>query len=311
MKEKLFTYQGKMTEVIVPENDQKELFSYIQKARDEDLRFHLLLQSLIHTEKTLSNSLGDIYSYLQDRAVCKACSNNFFHCPKNDRGYRLSLSYNAYLDRIIAEKSPCNLRLKKQDILKYINPCDIGGWNLLYDLQTLLDCFFQGENSAKQKDLYSLMAEPLIQKDAKKNGYVIETINDKDFSHSLLNLVAYRYANQKYSVAFLDTELFFKNLTSKRTDLKNATEEDEIVALHADVLCLDHLDSLPFFSEADINNILIPFLKRRQGKINYASVSSKQAYQKLLNGRSPALIKAKELLFSLFEEKVIRDFDLR
>ncbi|MGN1243339.1 MAG: hypothetical protein ACI4TN_03785, partial [Candidatus Enterosoma sp.] len=71
------------------------------------------------------------------------------------------------------------------------------------------------------------------------------------------------------------------------------------------------LDSLPFFSEADINNILIPFLKRRQGKINYASVSSKQAYQKLLNGRSPALIKAKELLFSLFEEKVIRDFDLR
>ena len=49
MKEKLFTYQGKMTEVIVPENDQKELFSYIQKARDEDLRFHLLLQSLIHT----------------------------------------------------------------------------------------------------------------------------------------------------------------------------------------------------------------------------------------------------------------------
>ena len=62
MKEKLFTYQGKMTEVIVPENDQKELFSYIQKAREEDLRFHLLLQSLIHTEKTLSNSLGDIYS---------------------------------------------------------------------------------------------------------------------------------------------------------------------------------------------------------------------------------------------------------
>ena len=69
MKEKLFTYQGKMTEVIVPENDQKELFSYIQKARDEDLRFHLLLQSLIHTEKTLSNSLGDIYSYLQDQRL--------------------------------------------------------------------------------------------------------------------------------------------------------------------------------------------------------------------------------------------------
>ena len=54
MKEKLFTYQGKMTEVIVSENDQKELNSYIQKARDEDLRFHLLLQSLILTEKTLA-----------------------------------------------------------------------------------------------------------------------------------------------------------------------------------------------------------------------------------------------------------------
>lgn len=279
------------------------------------------IRPYMKSHKTVENSLGDLYSYKLDRDLCLFCGKKLLSCPKKDKkGYQLEPYYVKEDDRIRFQYVPCPYLIDMNRVLEHISPCDCGTTTLVEDANSLLESLFRGDNIKKQQGIASIFLasmNDINNKEKLKTGIAFACANATEkLSSSLLRLVAYLYAKHGHSVAYIDTNKYFKQLFSGYYELSSVAEKELKSLMKADAVFFENLDEMPYLDDDRLKKYLLPLFKERgsEGKVNFASLLKPNRLSSIVYRNKNLTYTKDELLSSfssLFHYVVIHDLDLR
>lgn len=316
-KEALLLKEGEHLHVVVSQEQTLRLRNDVAAKLNKDMRLNLTVRKLCKTEQTFDRSLGSLYDFLNDHALCGLCKHQVLTCPKGKyRGYQLALEYDEASDSIQSHWITCPLFAKVQKDLSRIKPCDYGYKKLYADAISLVECITKGDNAKKMKDVTYVISK--AQKDAKigslERGFALYPIHDAALVSSALHAIALFYATNGKKVSYIEAKSFFTNLSSYRTDIKEATARDCRRAQHADVLIFENLDEIPFLSQDTVKKYVLPLLEAREqsGRVTFCSLTNQEKLKRLICGNEIADKDSINKRFaSLMEPIAISDLDLR
>ena len=324
----------KITDVVEPgvkrvghatvEMDSKNLESLEESIRDflkDDIYAFSKVKSYLKTENTLSQSLGDLYSYQQDRKLCLSCGKKLLSCPKKDKkGYQLEPYYVKEDDRIRFQYVACPYLVDMNRVLERISPCDCGTTTLVEDANSLLESLFKGDNIKKQQGLASVflsVMNDINKKEKMKSGLSFSTVNATEkLSSSLLRLIAYLYARNGYRVSYIKTDAYFKQLFSNNPELSYVASKEIILLKKANVVLFEKFDEIPYLDDERVKKFLLPLIEERtkEGKLNFASLVKPKPLSSITYRNTHLTFTKEDLkkgIDSLFRLVVIQDLDLR
>lgn len=306
------------------EMDPKSLECLEESVRDflkDDIYAFSKVKSYLKTENTLSHSLGDLYSYKQDRNLCLTCGKKLLSCPKKDKkGYQLEPYYVKEDDRVRFQYVPCSLLADMNRVLERISPCDCGTTTLVEDANSLLESLFKGDNIKKQQGLASVFVSvmnDINKKEKLKRGLAFSTVNATEkLSSSLLRLIAYLYARNGFHVSYINTNAYFKQLFSNNPELSYVAQKELTMLKKADVLLFENFDEIPYLDDERTKKYLLPLFEERnkEGKLNFASLLKSKQLSSIVYRNTHLTFTKSELqkeFESLFSFVVIQDLDLR
>ncbi len=309
---------------VTVEIDSKNLESLEENIRDflkDDIYAFSKVKSYLKTENTLSHSLGDLYSYQQDRKLCLSCGKKLLSCPKKDKkGYQLEPYYVKEDDRIRFQYVACPYLVDMNHVLERISPCDCGTTTLVEDANSLLECLFKGDNIKKQQGLASVflsVMNDINKKEKMKSGLAFSTVNATEkLSSSLLRLIAYLYARNGYRVSYIKTDAYFKQLFSNNPELSYVASKEIILLKKADVVLFENFDEIPYLDDERVKKFLLPLFEERtkDGKLNFASLAKPKPLSSITYRNTHLTFTKEDLkigIDSLFRLVVIQDLDLR
>ncbi len=300
---------------------KEELENSVREFLKDDILAFSRVKPYLKTDQTLLNSLGDLYTYQMDRELCLSCKKKLLSCPKKDKmGYQLEPYYAKEDDRIRFQYVPCPYLYDMNRVLERISPCDCGTTALVEDANSLLESLFSGDNIKKQQGLASIFLSAMNdigKKEKMKNGIAFCTVNASEkLSSSLLRLLAYLYAKNGYTVSYIRTADYFKQLFSRYYDLSSVAMKELNSLMKADVVLFENLDEMPYLDDEKATKYLLPLFRERakENKLSFASLLKPNRLSGIVYRNKNLSVTREELLSfftSLFHSVIIQDLDLR
>lgn len=268
MNDQVHSTFDRTSDVKLDDKSRDDLLNEIQSILKSDIKANLYIKSLLKTENTFSNSLGAIYHYLKDDAVCKnECSGKLLSCPKYQRGYLSKLEYSKFNDRLITRCEPCSILEDMNVILKRIEYLDIETETLLKNASSVLSKAKSGKKTYNRFiKRVSVMIDDIINKRPTTGIALTSLFQDSDVEE-LLSFATYSIAKKGLKVSLIGSKELFTSLTSfdeaicyqARRDIKNMDE--------CDVIILRGIDTIPpFISDKVLDEYFFKMLKRRIDK---------------------------------------------
>lgn len=304
----------------VSDDEIDKLKIEISKLFKDDIKAFATIKELEKTEKTLNNSLGNVYEYLIDRQKCLRCK-RLSECNKksNKKGYILTPYYEKERDEIRLSFQECNYQKEKSDILNNIFTSDFNKDDIYKSFDSLLSVIQKDENYLKMKDtsklLFSIKKDVMNFKVGKKYiGYSLSEINKGNLVNDLLSSIAFMYARYGFKISYFDTYEFFLRFLNNNFYIK----EDAMTAFkkicNSDVVIFKNFDAFPKFELETLSPYLYEFLLSRDKIDKVTYFSSSISIEKLIYYRTKDTKfypECDNIISKIVKSYVIKDIDLR
>lgn len=258
---------------LAPEKED-ELEDTVRQLLKEDPAALTKVQKLNRTAETFSRSVGNLYTYLQDRKTCLSCKDGLLSCPKKRSGFRYLLSYDSERDEMALSLAPCSYQAEKERAFEKIRPMDRKGDVIFHDAMRLSDLVRNRPELRSTKKAYLDILLALDQIGKEEHFTLFAGNNEAPLL--LIRFGCYLYARNGISCAYVRMKDLFLSLTSKDWDLRRQAEEDLADACRAEALFLEGADVLPYLSTEQADMYLYPLLKSQAGKghVTFGSVTN-------------------------------------
>ena len=231
---------------LAPEKED-ELEDAVRQLLKEDPAALTKVQKLNRTSETFSHSVGNLYTYLQDRKTCLSCKDGLLSCPKKRSGFRYLLSYDSERDEMALSLAPCSYQAEKERAFEKIRPMDRKGDVIFHDAMRLSDLVRNRPELRSTKKAYLDILLALDQ--IGKEEHFILFAGNNEAPLLLIRFGCY---------------------------LRRQAEEDLADACRAEALFLEGADVLPYLSTEQADMYLYPLLKSQAGKghVTFGSVTN-------------------------------------
>lgn len=268
--------------VSIPEGDFELLRLEVKRLLGQDARAKAKIESLCKTPETFSNSLGNIYSYLKDREICRACSEGILSCPKKRGGFSCEIAFDESRDEISLSLKPCPYQREKEQVFSRISPMDIPADDIYRQAVQFLQLV---QERPEMKDVQIAYGDILL---ASENpgkdfrGLVFVPVGNDVLPEMALSFGAYFFARSGIQTAYLD----LKDLLSAFRVLKDPSEleaarQDWVSAGTVPALFIRNIDLLPRLSLQEAENYLFPLLqaRNREGRVTFSNAKDKNFFR--------------------------------
>lgn len=275
------------------------------------------IKDLLKTEKTFNNSLGYIYEFLEDYAICNSCENKLNLCPKKRVGFKYEPYYDEYQDIIRLNVTPCVHLKSVESILRNIDQ-SYENKNLIYkegilfakrlreysDKSTLLTAF-----KRFVKDLNALKENKTIK------GQALFFINGEKIEQSFSYFLVYYAASLGIKSSLITFVDFLKDLNSEKFEDQNYMKRYVEHLKLCPFIIFENIDCFSTISDKTMINHLIPLFQYRKNKglLTYCTLSTSSSLLtvgKKIGHYSETGTKLGEIFTSLFEKQRITDLDI-
>lgn len=308
-----------------PKLDEKTRQAFLEKVKgmlDYSPKAKSRILPLLKDEKTFSNSVADIYLYLQDQKICSMCTKGLKTCPKKACGYYLCPRYDEDINAIVMDNIPCEYLKAKNRSLDLIFPCDIPSDSIYASSSKLLTQIQSRKSKNEWKDTENMVYEIVSRqrnysKDKMNQGLVFFSIHGEEIARRLLMFAAYAFASKGIKVSYVKLDSLFFCFKDKDYQVVEMAQSDYRRLLSVPVLCLEHINQFErrFYSEEFLVRYLYPLIlaRNKAGMITFASLSQDKTIDALGNSwfyRMDQKAEVIDAMESMFEKKKIKDLIL-
>ena len=261
--------------VSLAEKDIDLLRTEIKGLLEKDSRAKIKIESLCKTEKTFSNSLGNIHTFLKDRQICQGCKDGLSFCPKKRNGFCYDVSYDETRDEISLVLKPCPYQREMESVLSKIAPRDIPAEDLYSQALRFLKLV---QERPEMKDVQLAYGNILLSSDAPGKdfrGLVLTSLSETSLPQLALSFGAYFFAKNGIDSAYVDLNDLLLGFRLKDPSELESVRQDWVDAGTAKALFIRNIDVLPRLSLTEAENFLFPLLQARnqEGKVTFSTAS--------------------------------------
>lgn len=306
----------------VDENTRRAFLEKVKGMLDYSPKAKSKIIPLLKDDDTFSNSVADIYLYLQDQKICSMCTKGLKTCPKKANGYYLSPRFDEDINAVVMDNIPCEYQKAKNRSLDLIFPCDIQSDTIYASSSRLLTKIQTRKSKNEWKDTEAMVYEIVSRqrnysKDKLNKGLVFFSIHDELLARRLLMFSAYAFASKGIPVSYVKLDSLFFCFKDKDYQVAEMALNDYRRLLYVPVLCLEHINQFErrFYSEEFLVKYLYPLLlaRNKAGKITFASLSQDKTIDAIANSwfyRMDQKSEVLEAMESMFEKRKIKDLIL-
>lgn len=307
----------------IDDNDRNHLEDDVRKMLKDNVRALSMIQPLIKkgTSETFRNSSGSLYEFLVDNEICIHCPSKLSKCPKKRVGYLLHPVYDKDRDEIKNELRECQYQQEKEKALSLIEPCYNSKEAIYKAMDKTLSFLREPGNSSKMMDTTKLITEVAktalsFDKEKKYKGYHIRSINSQTLDRDVMMAITYIYTKGNIRVGYINCYKFFAGLVDKDWIVQDEAKRVYQKMIHVPVLMLENLNNIPQVNDEILMTYLYGLLQERvkAGKITYCTTSTSIGAKNLIYSKLRNLAcgnEASKLADMIFEERAIKDFDVR
>jgi hypothetical protein len=306
------------------DSDREHLEDEVRQLMKENIRAKITIQPLIEkqgTPNTFRNSSGSLYEYLVDNQICINCPGRLSQCPKKRTGYQLYPVYDKDRDEIKTELRECQLQHEKEVAISLIDPCYTSREAVYRKQDHLLATLRRDDNAKKMHDtaevvIHALKLSQNFDKEKMYKGYHLRSINSQTLDRDVMMAITYIYTKAGLKVGYVNCFNFFAALVDKDWLVQDEAKRVYQKMCKVPVLMLENLNTLPNVNDEILITYLFGLLteRRKAGKITYCTTSTSVKVATLIYAKLKNLScvkEAQDLAEAIFEEKDIKDFDLR